>query len=210
MEDDEQQGSEAATAAATLIGAEEGAEDPPSQLTASHLVKIWSHIQPVTPSDLAALAAPRQSGEGEGEFGEEAPAGVTAAVGRLQTHPFDTEAWRVLVEESKAHRWRRREALTAATRQFPSSGSCWVDLIDYELTRASVDVGRVDSAWLKAMQLTGYAYLDLWVVKLQRALETYSSESSEQRAASSEQRQSNSDSVERARRARDDAVRQFD
>lgn len=62
----------------------------------------------------------------------------------ISQHAFLLKAWGVLLEEAKLAKWRRREVLRAATKQFPSSGKQWADLIAFELTRARPDLKAAD------------------------------------------------------------------
>ena len=116
--------SEAALAAEALAAVTEDF----SSLTTSTICAEAAGLEPLRPEELLKLAEPLATSE---EIGTSATASAAfaAAAGRLATHPYDLEAWAVLVEESKTTKWRRREVLAAACRAFPTSGKCWVDLV---------------------------------------------------------------------------------
>ena len=206
--------SEAAAAAAALEDEEEE-----SVLTTSSIVAEATAMDPpLTPDELGALIAAAAGPEGSADSDDAEvaaaasaavpPPGAVAAVERLQTHPFDADAWGLLIAESKTAGWKRREILAAAARQFPTSGKIWVDVIAHALSLGD-EVGA-DSLWVRAMRLTGFASLDLWELKLRRALERYRAAAATREAAAASGRAASGDEMERARRARDGVCDEFD
>lgn len=88
-----------------------------------------SLVEPLTVADLKAIV---EKTPGDGGMG--APQAVAAAVVRLMGDPWDITAWEhVLIESRNNGDFGRELALRAMTKQFPTSGKVWHDLISYQL-----------------------------------------------------------------------------
>jgi hypothetical protein len=85
-----------------------------------------------------------------------------------------------------------------------------VDYIGYELTRLEPDFAKIDQCWNEAMSLSGHSNLDLWMLHLQRSLEKYEDSCSDRDHAVAEYRQADIEVLDRARKARDLVVVNFE
>lgn len=123
MEDDEEE--ETYKSGLDIIGlnSSEAAEILPLE------EKWWSAapaiaLEPLSPEQLIALVCDGDNVDGKDlEIDPNTPPVIRASINTLLTQPYDMEAWARLVDESKNNKWRRREILFAATRQFPTSGT---------------------------------------------------------------------------------------